>query len=97
MNRLTAAILALCALTAWPGPSDAQDALPVQAADTNVGRALEAPVNTLPVEEKFWWSDEWYDRGVLEVPTNHAVVERALTYENPEDGTEVPVIFVTCW
>lgn len=68
----------------------AQEALPAPAADTMVGRALEAPVNTLPVGEKFWWSDDWFDHGVLEVPVNHAVVERAVAYMNPEDGTEVP-------
>lgn len=82
-------VLAMC-MAAWSGIACAQGALPVPAADTHVGRALEAPVNTLPVEEKFWWSDDWFDRGVLGVPANHAVVETATSFVNPEDGTEVP-------
>ena len=89
MRFLRTGVLALC-VAAWPGLAAAQDNAPVSAADTNVGRALEAPVNTLPVEEKFWWSDAWFDSGVLEVPVNHAVVERSVVYENPDDGTEVP-------
>jgi len=90
MHNLMRRLAGLCALTAWPAIAAAQDALPVPAADTIVGRALEAPVNTLAVGDKFWWSDDWFDRGLLEVPENHAVVERAVAYENPEDGTEVP-------
>ena len=61
-------------------------------ADTVVGRTQEAPVNTRPAAEKFWWSDAWFDDGVLEVPANHRVDERAVSYVNPEDGTEVPAI-----
>ncbi len=57
-----------------------------------VGRAMEAPVNTRGVEAKFWWSDDWFESGVLEVPVNHAVIERSVSYENPADGTEVPAI-----
>lgn len=87
MRRLT---LGLCALLAWPAMVLAQDETPLEAADTVVGRSLEAPVNTRPVAEKFWWSDDWFDRGVLEVPVNHAVVETATSYVNPDDGTEVP-------
>ncbi len=61
-------------------------------ADTNVGRPLEAPVNRRPVSEKFWWSDDWYLKGKLNVPVNHDVVERATSYINPVDGTEIPAI-----
>ena len=64
----------------------------IVAADTNVGRPLEAPVNRRSVEDKFWWSDDWYQKGKLNVPTNHDVVERAISYVNPADGTEVPGI-----
>ncbi|MCF6197817.1 MAG: dienelactone hydrolase family protein [Hyphomicrobiaceae bacterium] len=61
-------------------------------ADTIVGHPLEAPVNRRPVSEKFWWSDDWYLRGKLIVPTNHEVIERATSYINPADGTEIPAI-----
>ena len=62
------------------------------ASDTVVGRALEAPVNTRSLEEKFWWSNEWYEQGILPSPSNHEVVERQVAYVNPVDGTEVPAI-----
>ncbi len=62
------------------------------ASDTAVGRAMEAPVNTLPLDKKWWWSSAWYDDGILEVPTNYAVTEREVSYINPEDGTEVPAV-----
>lgn len=62
------------------------------AADTAVGRVLEAPVNTLPSGEKFWWSDDWFDNGILDVPVNHEVVERDNSYVNPADQTEVPAV-----
>ena len=62
------------------------------ASDTVVGRTLEAPVNTRPLEEKFWWSNEWYEQGVLPTPSNHEVTERQVSYVNPVDGTEVPAI-----
>ena len=54
-NHVTAA-WALC-IAACAGSAAAQDDTPPTAADTQVGRMLEAPVNTLPVEQKFWWSD----------------------------------------
>ena len=59
---------------------------------TAVGRALEAPVNTRPVSEKWWWNDRWYDDGTLEIPVNHEVSERDVSYVNPADNTEVPAI-----
>jgi len=63
-----------------------------QAADNFVGRTLDAPVNRLPTAEKFWWSDDWYDNGILEVPDNYEVIERTVSYTNEEDGTDVPAI-----
>ena len=75
------------------GTAFAQDQLsPSQAADTNVGRNLDAPVNTKPTSDKFWWSDDWYDNGILEVPQNHRVDERNVSYQNVQDGTDVPAI-----
>lgn len=62
------------------------------ASDTAVGRSFDAPVNTLPVEQKWWWSDAWYDKGLLEVPTNHTVDERQVNYTNSQDDTEVPAV-----
>ena len=77
--------LAICLV----GPGQAAEA---QAADNVVGRALDAPVNTRPSSEKFWWDDAWYEQGVLPVPTNFEVTEKRVTYVNEEDGTEVPAI-----
>lgn len=61
-------------------------------ADTVVSRQLDAPVNNLPPEKKFWWSDEWYDRGILDVPVNYEVKERQVSYTNSLDGTDVPAL-----
>ena len=61
-------------------------------ADTVVGRALEAPVNTRPRSEKFWWSDAWFDEGVLPQPVNHKVTVREVNYVNKADDTEVPAL-----
>ena len=77
------------------GPFNAfagEDSAPVKAADTEVGRTLDAPVNRKPVQEKFWWSDKWYDDGILEVPVNHQVSEEQVSYTNKADGTDVPAI-----
>ncbi|MCB1549434.1 MAG: dienelactone hydrolase family protein [Hyphomicrobiaceae bacterium] len=65
---------------------------PAPAADTTAGRTLEAPVDTRPVTDKFWWSTPWYDQGRLEVPVNHDVTRREFTYVNPRDKTEVPAL-----
>jgi len=62
------------------------------ASDTAVGRELNAPVNTLPQNQKWWWNSSWYLDGILETPTNYAVVERRTSYVNKEDGTEIPAI-----
>lgn len=62
------------------------------ASDTAVGRPLEAPVNTKPLAEKWWWNEAWYEKGLLETPQNHAVTEQASSYVNPADGTEVPAV-----
>jgi len=72
--------------------TDSVTKTPVVASDTVVGRALEAPVNTGEVSEKFWWDDAWYDRGILPDPVNHIVVEKQVAYVNPIDNTEVPAI-----
>ena len=73
-------------------PASAQDLTPgtTAAGDTAVGRRFDAPVNTLPTSEKWWWSDNWYDRGKLDAPANHDVVETEVSYTNAEDDTEVP-------
>ena len=60
--------------------------------DTAVGRRLEAPVNRLPTDKKFWWDDDWYENGLLPNVTNHKIRQRDATYTNPIDGTEVPAI-----
>ncbi len=80
--------LACLALLSLSAPVAAQQT----AADTLTAHPVEAPSNTLPVAQKFWWSDAWYDNGELEVPQNHTVIQRQLSYINPEDGTEVPAI-----
>ena len=77
---------ALLLLATTPVP--AQDG----AADTVTAHPFEAPSNTLPVDQKFWWDQAWYDDGQIAPPVNHAVTERPLSYLNPEDGTEVPAI-----
>ncbi|MBU2580118.1 MAG: dienelactone hydrolase family protein [Alphaproteobacteria bacterium] len=87
-------LLSLIAAMAVPMQAHAQNlgANDNSPADTASGRTLEAPVNLRPLAQKFWWSDEWYDKGTLDVPTNHAISERSVTYVNPADGTEVPAI-----
>ena len=92
MGRLVLAILTGAALLDNAVFANAQTLERPQAADTEVGRPLDAPINTKPIAEKFWWSDEWFDQGQLEIPENHAVVERSVSYVNPEDETEVPAI-----
>ena len=62
------------------------------ASDTAVSRALEAPVNLLPVRNKWWWKDRWYERGILPLPQNFEVIERETSYINKADDTEVPAI-----
>lgn len=78
----------------FTSPASAQDSESIVPgpADTVVGRRLEAPTNTLPVDRKFWWSDAWYDRGIVAEVENHAVIERPVTYVNDTDGTEISAI-----
>ncbi len=64
------------------------------ASDIAVGRVQEAPVNTLPAEKKFWWDDDWYDDGKLQVPQNFDVVERAVSYTSSADDTDVPALLM---
>lgn len=91
-------LLVACAFV-FSGVADAQEDSsrqqvkePPSIADTVVGRSLEAPVNRRPVRQKFWWSDDWYLKGTLNVPVNHDVIERATSYINRVDGTEIPAI-----
>ena len=65
---------------------------PVTPSDTVVGRPLEAPTNTKPLSEKFWFDEGWHEHGILQSPSNYEVVERKVTYLNPDDNTEVPAI-----
>ncbi|MCG7926704.1 MAG: hypothetical protein JAY67_14370, partial [Candidatus Thiodiazotropha taylori] len=37
----------------------------VTPSDTVVGRPLEAPVNTRPLSEKFWFNESWHEQGIL--------------------------------
>ncbi len=61
-------------------------------ADSGPSRALEAPTDPRPAREKFWWSNDWFERGMLDVPVNHEVVQRQVSYLNPADKTEVPAL-----
>lgn len=72
--------------------SSQSQAFASEAADTIVGRTLDAPVNTKPASEKFWWDDTWTEQGILPTPTNYDVIEEKVEYVNEEDGTEVPAI-----
>ena len=90
---LVLGILALAVAIAT-GPVGAQNLAPdsASASDTAVGRLMEAPINTRPISEKFWWSDDWYDKGLLPVPKNYETIERQVSYINPADDTEVPAV-----
>ncbi len=83
-----------CLTIGLTGGAVAQDITPetAGASDTAVGRRFDAPVNTLPVEQKWWWRGDWYDNGLLDLPANHEVVERQVSYLNKVDDTEVPAI-----
>lgn len=87
-------VLAIAALVGLVTNSLAQDLTPQggSAADTAVGRRFDAPTNSLPVKQKWWWDDDWYDKGKLPVPVNHEVVETEVSYVNPKDETEVPAV-----
>ena len=90
----TATLLAIAATLGLATASYAQDITPnsERAGDTAVGRRFDAPINTLPVEQKWWWDEEWYDKGKLRVPENYAVIEKDVSYVNPQDETEVPAV-----
>ncbi|MCG7956172.1 MAG: dienelactone hydrolase family protein, partial [Candidatus Thiodiazotropha endolucinida] len=66
--------------------------IPATPSDTVVGRPLEAPVNTRPLTEKFWFNENWHEHGILQPPSNYQVIERKVTYLNPDDNTEIPAI-----
>jgi carboxymethylenebutenolidase len=92
VNRLL--WLASAALAASSLSSRAQDSTPAlpSVADTGPSRAIEAPSDTRPLAQKFWWSADWFDRGQLEIPVNHEVVSREVSYQNPADKTDVPAL-----
>mgnify|MGYP001811845819 CR=1 FL=1 len=85
-------VASLLAVVVAASPLQAQSTAPLRAADTLVGRTLEAPTNRHDVKQKFWWKDAWYEAGQLAVPQNFAVVSRSLSYTNAKDGTEVPAL-----
>ncbi len=88
MRRLVSVLFAVVGTAFVCGEGKAQDG----AADSGPARALEAPSDTRPRAEKFWWSDAWFERGQLEVPANHEVVRRQVSYTNQADKTEVPAL-----
>lgn len=84
--------LAIAILTlSIPAYAD-EDDTPVVASDTNISRPLDAPVNRKAAKDKFWWSDAWYEDGIMATPENYAVIEREVNYTNPLDETDVPAI-----
>ncbi|MBT2970940.1 MAG: dienelactone hydrolase family protein [Candidatus Thiodiazotropha sp. (ex Ctena orbiculata)] len=85
-------LLTVLMLSSTHGQTTTKSTAPAIASDTVVGRMLEAPVNTRPLSEKFWWDEAWYDNGVLQAPVNYDVIERKVVYVNPSDNTEVPAI-----
>ncbi len=94
MKRYFQFVFAPLAFFLWLAPATAQESISPapQASDTVTGRTLDAPSNTRPISEKFWWSDEWFINGVMNVPDNFEVEERDVSYINPLDDTEVPAI-----
>ncbi len=84
----------LLAAIIWPEPVAAQDraALGASIADSGPSRALEAPVDPRAAVQKFWWSDDWFSRGLIEAPANYEIVRREVSYVNPSDNTEVPAL-----
>lgn len=87
-----AATITLLMMLAAQGNAAEPNKAPVFVSDTVVGRSLEAPVNTRPLSDKFWWDDAWFEKGVLPSPANHDVIEKEVSYTNPADGTEIPAI-----
>lgn len=61
-------------------------------ADSGPSRPLEGPIDPRPRSEKFWLTNDWFDRGLLETPANHEVERLELSYANPIDGTDVPAV-----
>ncbi len=94
MRRLTTAFL--FGLLGPLAATHAGDIRPgtLTAPDTAVGRNLDAPVNTLPIDNKWWWDQDWYNNGIQQIVVNHNLVERRISYTNPADGTDVPAILL---
>ena len=53
------AILSIVAAVSSEVQSQDQASADLLGPDTAVGRQLKAPVNRLPVKDKWWWCDRW--------------------------------------
>ena len=91
-NRFGRAAAAALAFVVASSAARADDTAAAIADSGHAGRVLEAPSDVRPAAQKSWWSDAWYDKGQLAVPTNHEVEIRETSYRNPADGTEVPAL-----
>lgn len=87
-----ARIALLAAALGFPAIAAAQEGAGPAIADSGPSRAMEAPVDPRPAREKFWWSDAWFENGVIETPGNHEVVQREVSYRNAADGTDIPAL-----
>ncbi|MCU7852757.1 MAG: dienelactone hydrolase family protein [Candidatus Thiodiazotropha sp. (ex Monitilora ramsayi)] len=85
-------LLAILLPESTHGQTTSDKSVSATTSDTVVGRMLEAPVNTRPLSEKFWLDEDWFERGMLQIPFNYEVIERKVAYVNPADNTEVPAI-----
>lgn len=79
-------------LSATPSPAQTAGRAEQSVADSGPSRPLEAPIDLRPRAEKFWLTDDWFDRALIETPANHAVERLDVAYRNPADGTEVPAV-----
>ena len=96
MRTIISPAISLLVFLAAGNVAQAQNVTPTSdtAADIAVGRPLEAPINRLPVDKKFWWDEAWYKDGKMPTPGNHVLEERPISYTNPLDGTDVPGFIV---
>lgn len=87
-------LIAGAALIGVPASVSAQmpDRTAQPVADSGPSRPLEAPIDPRPRSEKFWLTDDWFERGLLETPANHDVERHEISYSNPHDGTDVPAV-----
>ncbi|MCL4765734.1 MAG: dienelactone hydrolase family protein [Hyphomicrobiaceae bacterium] len=89
---ISSAWTALGAALVPAGPAPAQTAAGAPVADSGPSRPLDAPADPRSRSEKFWLSDDWFDHGQLDVPVNHEVERREISFVNPADGTDVPAV-----